>query len=75
VLGKKLGQYLESRRNLAFALKRLYENLGRQNEVIAGDGSDDANEGLNPGQMLGEMIDNLNDFKNGYFKEYQESAI
>lgn len=74
VLAKKLSQYLESRRNLAFALKRLYEYSGRQNEVIDGDIIADFSEGLNPGQMLGEMIENLNKFKREYDKEYQESA-
>lgn len=72
VLAKKLGQYLESRRNLAFALKKLHRKLNVDDFMVDSEMINSLNDDLDPAKMLSEIKENLEKFQKKYFKEYEK---
>ena len=71
VLSKKLSQTIESRRNLAFQFKSLFNTLNSDQKLI--DYSkmiERKNKDLDMDFVLDEMNESLNEFKKAYLKEY-----
>lgn len=71
VLSKKLSQTIESRRNLAFQFKNLFNTLNSNQKLI--DYSkmiERKNKDLDMDFVLDEMNESLNEFKKAYLKEY-----
>ncbi len=74
VLGKKLSQTIESRRNLAFAFKKLFKTVSDGKTLINyAKMIERKNKDLNMDIVLFEMNENLSSFKNKYKKEYEEN--
>lgn len=73
VLCKKLSQNLESRRNLTYKFKTLFNELNGKNEIIdEGSIKERKNKDLLIDKMHEDMLFNLSKFKKGYEKEYKE---
>lgn len=74
VLCKKLGQNVESRRNLAFKFKKLFKKMNKSNTKILSFSSamERKNSGLDAKELYDKMLNNLNDFMKKYNKEYHE---
>lgn len=74
VLCKKLGQNLESRRNLAFRFKKLFSIINDKNSRITSFSSVNKrkNANINSKELYDNMIENLNSFSKKYSKEYHE---
>lgn len=72
VLCKKLGQNLESRRNLAFKFKKLFNVINKTNTKIIGFSLVETrkNKNLDINELHDKMMKNLNNFRKSYEKEY-----
>lgn len=74
VLCKKLGQSLESRRNLAFKFKKTFNNLNKEgfkliNFLLV---DDDKKDNINAKDINDKITENLIKFKKSYEEEYSE---
>ncbi len=75
ILCKKLGQRLESRRNLAFEFKKLFKTKSKINTRIINYSSvnERKNVDLNTKELYDKMIKNLDNFNKKYQEEYKDN--
>ena len=72
VLGKKLSQTIESRRNLAFCFKSLFKTLSVDGKLIDfGSMIERKNKGLDLDYVFGEINDGFIKYKKKYDEEYE----
>lgn len=72
VLCKKLGQCLESRRNLALKYKKLYGKIKENSNIIEENSiMDRKNKNINIPQIKDSISKNFKEFKTAYVKEYE----
>lgn len=74
VLCKKLGEQLESRRNLAFEFKKLFNKANKKNNSIISSSSvlERKNANLDKKELYYNIINNFNSFDKKYKNEYKD---